>query len=315
MTERTGNKQITLSRERAGSVGTLDDFLKRKREEHEKKGKEEELFKKSKITERTPVKRGETKEEGDMEAVLKEFKEELKELRELKEEFRVVQELKEELKEIQKLKESFHEFRKVTEEIKKLKDEWVKEKEVWHKERIELKNVIKELDSKMAYLENQSRRDNIVIRGVAGQRGESWNDCSLKVVEIARKIGVQLSEDNVIRAHRTGRGAHPRPIVAKLSSWKLKEEFMKNKRRLKGTDVFVMEDFAQRTIDERRKLFEEAKKRRDQGEEAFVKFDKLILEDGVFKWDWEKDQLYKIQERSGRIRNQGDGKKCMETER
>lgn len=69
------------SRERSSSVGLLEDMWKRKREEEEvlnrsKEGKREGIFQKSKKTQRSPTGSGEKEEEGKLEKLLMEKREE-----------------------------------------------------------------------------------------------------------------------------------------------------------------------------------------------------------------------------------------------
>ncbi|KYN27883.1 hypothetical protein ALC57_02714 [Trachymyrmex cornetzi] len=71
---------MKLEKERRASTGELAKFMKRKREGEggeSEDGKMEEVFRSSKKTLRSPVKRG---EEGEMKEILKELKE-LKEIR------------------------------------------------------------------------------------------------------------------------------------------------------------------------------------------------------------------------------------------
>lgn len=60
--EKGTRKEMVLRRERAGSIGTLEDWCKRKREGQdgngEEKGEENWMFKKSKKVMRSPVNKG-----------------------------------------------------------------------------------------------------------------------------------------------------------------------------------------------------------------------------------------------------------------
>ena len=123
------------------------------------------------------------------------------------------------------------------------------------------KKRIDELEDRLDYLENQSRRENLVIRGIPEKDGETWEDCAGHVIEVAKKVGVTMMRRDAVRAHRVRHGAQPRPIVVKMSSWSKREEILKNKHKLKGSHIFVMEDFSKKVIEERRVLFEEANRK------------------------------------------------------
>lgn len=258
-------------RRRSGSLNNIDDFLKRKRGTKIEAGKSEkpvaEIFKKSKLLPRSPVKEKETIKGLDME--------------EIKELFKT---MKEEIKE---------EIKLVREDNKELREEFKKERERWAEEKKQMKTEVEFLKNKINIMENQSRRENLVIRGIEEEAQESWDDCAEKVVEIGRKIGVEIKQEDISRAHRIGKGKD-RPIVAKFNSWKIKESFLKKKSNLKGTRIVVMEDFSTKTINDRKHLYEEAKNRRMKGEYAVVRFDKLVTERGTFRWDNEQEKIQAI---------------------
>ena len=101
-----------------------------------------------------------------------------------------------------------------------------------------------DLDGKADYLENQSRRNNIKVFGIPEEQSESWESCESKVKKaIADKLQIK-DEITIERAHRVGPYANrrgprhqsrrqqgsqdgPRPIVAKLMSWKQKPKSLK----------------------------------------------------------------------------------------
>lgn len=121
-----------------------------------------------------------------------------------------------------------------------------------------LKTNLAQLQTKVDYLENQSRRNNIVIRGVEGDAGEkTWRDVESKVVSVIQtNLGVDLCQSDIERAHRVFRSkAVPKPIVVKLLSYKKKEEILGKRYKLKGTDIVIQEDFSDRIIEERQKLY------------------------------------------------------------
>lgn len=252
------------SRSRSGSL-TLDDWYKRKRESLTP----EDTLKKSKVT---------SAQEDDKEirrTLLENIMEKLEKLS---------SEIKE-VKEAVNMDDVKEELRQMREENKKCREEWIQEKCKWETERNLMKKTITEMEDKVTYLENQSRRDNIVIRGVQEMERESWDDTVKVVIDVGKRIGIDISKEDVTRAHRIGYGKTPRPIVVKMRSWRMKNEFMKNKKKLKGSDVIIQEDLAKKTIEERKKLLEEARKRRDHGENAYVSYDKLVTDRDIFKWD------------------------------
>ncbi|XP_065650056.1 V-type ATP synthase subunit E 2-like [Hydra vulgaris] len=79
------------------------------------------------------------------------------------------------------------------------------------------------------------------------------------------KLKIQ-SEVVVERAHRIGQfeDNKPRTLVIKLLNFQDKNKILNAVKYLKGTDLYINEDFAQETIYHRRKLWEEVKKLRSE---------------------------------------------------
>ena len=192
--------------------------------------------------------------------------------------------------------ETVLENRGILEQLALMKKEMVLMRRTMEEMNVELKAVKKEneeqkktivlLEDRVEYLDNQSRRDNLVIRGIPEMKGETKEECEEEVIKLGQQIGVKLSRADFTRAHRVqSKTDGPRPIVAKFTSCRKREEMLKEKKHLRGTNYFVMEDFSKRVIEERKILYEEARKKRTDGENAHVRFNRLYTSKGVFRWD------------------------------
>lgn len=110
-----------------------------------------------------------------------------------------------------------------------------------------LQDSFEEVYDQVEYLENQSRRNNIKIIGLAENRNEhSWEDTEKLVKETIRdKLGIQ-EELLIERAHRVGKSnastqigkPKTRKIVAKFRSWKQKEKILKIAREKRVDGLF-----------------------------------------------------------------------------
>ena len=140
---------------------------------------------------------------------------------------------------------------------------------------------------KCDYLENQSRRNNIKVIGIADSEGmnESWEESEKIIKEKIREL-LQIQDELVIeRAHRVGNrprkrddGAEePRPIVAKFQSWKQKEMVLKKAREVKPQNIKFLADFSQLTLNRRRDQVPELIKAREAGHTAYFVADRLIV--------------------------------------
>ena len=97
---------------------------------------------------------------------------------------------------------------------------------------------VKDLEEKVFYLEDQSKRNNLLFRGVPGQKDETWEECERKILE--EKLGMEeaWSESDIAieRAHHVGKFTKNknRPIVVKFENYNHKSFLFKNKLKLQG---------------------------------------------------------------------------------
>ena len=132
-------------------------------------------------------------------------------------------------------------------------------------------------EAQLEYLENQSRRSNIRITGIAEDKKieKSWDDTE-KVVKHVIKDKLNFQEDfEIERCHRVNRRSNslkqfgrpdgPRPIVAKLAKWKDKERILKRAREIKPDGVRFLMDLSWRTMMKREDKVPEMLAARKQG--------------------------------------------------
>lgn len=138
--------------------------------------------------------------------------------------------------------------------------------------------------SKIDYIENQSRRNNVIIHGLTQDNSyESWTDSEKKVREFfSNKLKVDSKSIEIERAHRTGsvkmNTGKPRPIVVKFLRYKDKELIMaKAKAHLKNTSIYVNEDFSDLIRKKRADLIPAMKQARDSGNYAVINYDRLVI--------------------------------------
>ncbi|XP_065680637.1 uncharacterized protein LOC136094560 [Hydra vulgaris] len=127
--------------------------------------------------------------------------------------------------------------------------------------------------NKFRQLEDRQRRNNLRIEGVKENDNESWNDTEKIIINIFEN---NLNVNGVIieRAHRTGiiEKKNPRTIVIKLLNHKDKVKILKNANKLKGSGIYINEDFSLETFTIRKKLLEESKLHRINVAETLNQF-------------------------------------------
>ncbi|XP_065664786.1 uncharacterized protein LOC136086416 [Hydra vulgaris] len=138
--------------------------------------------------------------------------------------------------------------------------------------------------NKFRQLEDRQRRNNLRIEGVKENDNESWDDTEKIIINIFEN---NLNVNGVIieRAHRTGiiEKKNPRTIIIKLLNHKDKVKILKNANKLKGSGIYINEDFSLETSTIRKKLLEESKLHRINGKYSVVIYDKLIVREFIKK--------------------------------
>lgn len=141
-----------------------------------------------------------------------------------------------------------------------------------------LKSEINYLEKKVAWLEKDKKRNNIIIFGVE-ESEKSNNELIAKVTSEINKLQVKLSKHEINSAYRIGKevanSEKSRPIVVTLvNTWK-RNEILNNKKRSK--DIYISEDFPKDVLEKRRKLQAQMHEERNKGNFAYIKYDKLII--------------------------------------
>lgn len=68
-----------------------------------------------------------------------------------------------------------------------------------------------------------------------------------------------------------------RPVVVKLLRFKDKEEIMKCAKSLKGTKIFINEDFSESIRAKRKEFLPKMREESEKGNIAYLKFDRLVV--------------------------------------
>lgn len=120
----------------------------------------------------------------------------------------------------------------------------------------QLLDVTKRLEQHIDKLENQSRRNNIILYGVEEIVNENWDKTEEMLINVIHeKLGIDLRDNQIERAHRLGYAKNmKRPIIAKLTNYKTKEAIIRNAKLLKNSTLAISEDFSKKIIQERSRL-------------------------------------------------------------
>ena len=171
------------------------------------------------------------------------------------------------------------ETRTLKTDFEKLKKESDEQKKTIEHQRETIEILRKKQDSQ----EDYSRRKNIRIDGLEDDMKENREQTQVKIQKLIKeKLG--LERISIDTAHRLSRKAAttvnvPRTIIARLSTDLDRDEIMKKTNRLKGSGIFINEDYSEATAKIRRELQPQLRTARDSGKLAFIRGRQLVVRD------------------------------------
>lgn len=278
--ERLGNTREASNSSRASSAA--------KRE----RGSETDGVESEEETERQEAKRIKGKQraiskEEEMEEMMKALeahsKVMRKEFKEMKDQIRKDMEdaKNEQIKEVEKWKnEQQREVEKWKNEQQQRIEEWRKEERKLvqdvQKENRDLRERVKELEKYRLEQEKKERRCNIVIKGAEAEDKPARQ----AVKEVLEKIGKEKNV-NVVDAFKIRNGI----IVAKISSIEEKSAIMRNRAKLRGTNVYIDDDLMKYERERQNRLRVWANEKRKDGMNVRVKYGKVVMNGKEYVWD------------------------------
>jgi len=168
-------------------------------------------------------------------------------------------------------------YASVKEEVRGLREEVTDLK----RENEDLKSKLDDLVTKTDDLECRSRRNNLLFHGLPKVPNETSKDCEETVREFLTDT-LELSEDVTFdRVHRTSNRPNA-PIIARCTFYKDRVTILKAKGKLKGTNIFIGEDFSSRVREIRKKLTPHLKAAKSAGKVATMIFDHLLIDGKKF---------------------------------
>lgn len=169
-------------------------------------------------------------------------------------------------------------------ELKKHQEEKKNDQEIIKKLSEDLqsrKKIINELEERVNYQEDYSRRNNLQIIGLEErQGGETWEQTAVQVTKLLESK-LQLPNIQLERAHRVGRQEDHgrRPIIARFSSFVDREAVMRNTTKLRGTRIYINEDLCPASQSIRKAKLPQLKQARSEGKVAYFRHTRLIIKE------------------------------------
>lgn len=143
-----------------------------------------------------------------------------------------------------------------------------------------LKMKIEKQDEKIRTLEKESKGKELIVHGLE-ERETSEVSVERLLLDFFRST-MQLAMDgnDLDKAFRLGKKMErPRPIRVIFAKSKVRDTVISKRKALKGSKIFISENFPKEVLETRKALLPEVKKLREEGKTAFIKYDKIIVQD------------------------------------
>lgn len=140
-------------------------------------------------------------------------------------------------------------------------------------------------DKKLADLEDRSRRSNLVVFGIPESCNENESVLRSKVLTDVFEKMLDVSCVSVARIHRLGRIFGKRPVILYFQDYNEKQAVLRNSKKLKGSKIFVQNDYSSTTLRKTKLLWESARHDKASGRNVFLFNDKLKIDNDTYIWD------------------------------
>jgi len=143
-------------------------------------------------------------------------------------------------------------------------------------------------------LENNNRKRNLIVYGIAEKQNETWTDLDSSIKEISTKLGFPIDYDHAFRLGK--RGQPNRPILLKFLRMKDKLQVLGEKKKLRDNNIFLNEDLSQ----EERKVNSILLGKRKELKTSYphakttIRAGKLLFDDSVRKITYGVDEQGRI---------------------
>ena len=172
----------------------------------------------------------------------------------------------------------------------------------------ELKHEVSTFKQKLLNLEAQTKRENLVFQSILPDAPtETWKSAEERVRNLLKQYKFYNGNEVEIEwAQRVGqfKPGKCRPIVVKFSFYKTRDQIWRERTNLRGSNVFVSEDYPKEILQKRNVLYpilraaqKEIEEKRETGgtdlRKVSLKLDKLLLNGRLYS----VDELDKLPER------------------
>ncbi|UYV60550.1 hypothetical protein LAZ67_1001470 [Cordylochernes scorpioides] len=141
---------------------------------------------------------------------------------------------------------------------------------------------IRELESRVSFMEMKNREKNLIFYGMEGNGSENPDESRAKIKSLI-KDKLQISDEIVISRCRRLSKKDKVPMLVEVPEYCERIKIFKNSFKLRDLKIFVSKDYSPSTREQRRLLIPKWKEFLNKGITAKLRDDKLIVNGTVYR--------------------------------
>lgn len=132
------------------------------------------------------------------------------------------------------------------------------------------KSCVADQSEKVVDIEDRSRQSNLIVYGLTEKPNETEDALKKVVIDgvFCQKLNVSCT--SIGHIHRLGKQSRNRPIIMYLRDFTEKQKILKNAKKLKGTEIFIQNDYSRCTLCRRKVLRDSAKIDKANGKKTIL---------------------------------------------
>lgn len=172
------------------------------------------------------------------------------------------------------------EIKSNNDEIKLLKDEIKLMKEERQQEKEDMEQKLEQAENKIERLEKSRIRNNLVITGI-------------EIAESVKGVIQNFIEDNMnVRANiKQAYKIGEKKYKMEMTEWEDKKTVLKEKRKLKGNDIYIDSEMTLKEQQVQKILRDIARREKDEEKKVKVSYQKMEINGKVFNWNHKQQKL------------------------
>lgn len=203
--------------------------------------------------------------------------------------FKLIQELVNKTNEIQN--QNIEIKKDLTQEIRTIQFEITEKLEKIKKENIELKEENQTLKNRLSAIEKKVKKYNLIFYGVEEQDNDI-DEIQYFLDTINKHLQISFNFSDIRDIYRFGKKVEgkSRPISVEFVSYPLKIDILKNAKKLKGTGVFIANDYTTEEYEKQKVLRAHLIIARRNNQQATIKNNTLYVDGEAFTYEELKER-------------------------